>query len=132
MSRLQAENSLPPALQTYERLLEFLVPKMIRWTGFVETHTLSPPLHHFNLPMRKFPLECPGISNFYFTGGATQSEGIATERAASYAMAVAKTILMPKAKTSSKVFSMGKVIFLNLDETDLNEMLNALLLHSLY
>lgn len=59
---------------------------------------VSPTIQFSFVPGEKLPLQFPGISGLYIAGDCTMSPGIATERSASSAMTVAKTILRREGK----------------------------------
>jgi len=80
-------------IQKVTDMVERIYPGFKDEVEMIHTYESSPTVHYMYLPTRKVPLECPGISGLYFVGDCTHSPGFATERAASSAMTVAKTIL---------------------------------------
>jgi phytoene dehydrogenase-like protein len=100
---IQSQVYLPVAeyrSRTKEEWIKYLTdvsdeifPGLKKNIEMIHTHECSPVMNHAFLPIPKVPLECPGISNLYFTGDCTQAPGMAMERAAASAIIVAKKIL---------------------------------------
>lgn len=81
-------------------MVEDVFPGVKAEIEMIRSHVVSPSVHYQYGPYPKIPLECPGISNLYFCGDCTQAPGQGTERAASSAMIVAKTILQKEGKSA--------------------------------
>jgi phytoene dehydrogenase-like protein len=78
--------------------VEIAYPGFSRHVEATHVGRATPVLHFSILPGEKLPLQFPGVSGLYMCGDACQSPGIATERAASSAMTVAKSILRKESK----------------------------------
>ncbi|MFA4837376.1 MAG: FAD-dependent oxidoreductase [Dehalococcoidia bacterium] len=80
-------------VQDLTDMTEWVFPGFKDEIEMIHVYEAAPSVTYFYLPVRKVPLECPGISGLYFAGDCTHAPGYTTERAASSAMMVAKTIL---------------------------------------
>jgi phytoene dehydrogenase-like protein len=78
--------------------VELTYPGFSQYIEATHVGRAYPVLHFSILPGEKLPLQYPGIPGLYMCGDACQSPGIATERAASSGMTVAKSILRKENK----------------------------------